>query len=237
MTGPLTWKRHLGALLVVGFVVFMTIAGADKMIEKPGSEHIPKTQSGIGDLVASSRVCQTFVSEYNGLAQIEVVLHTMERETRGPFHFYLRTTPDAPEDLVALAHDAAEVENDVYRVFEFPSIRDSGGQSYVFCLEAPMAEQKRSITVIGTLEDRYPDGEATFREMWGGAAGIQDLDFRLVYHLSWWQKLVALSERVTANKPFLCGAPWFYALLGIAYLALLYALFLKFPPSHQDPAP
>jgi len=173
-------------------------------------------------------------AQYDGLAGVEVRLTDRGREARGPFQFDLRAAPDADRALVSLTHDASEVSRDVYHVFEFPPIESSAGRSYAFCLEAPEAELASSITAIGTSEDWYPEGEAIFRDMWVEAGGVPDLDFRLGYRLALWEELAVLSERLVANKPLLCGARWFYAAIGIAYIILLYALLARSIPAREE---
>lgn len=192
-------------------------------------------QEGIGELVATARVCQTFLARHDGLARIEVLLDNLGRQNRSTFTFTLRAAPDDPEAIVRLTGDAAEVGHLAYYPFAFDPLPDSAGQSYAFCLEAPEADLQEAITAIGTLDDGYAEGQAVFRDMWGGAAGVQDLDFFLAYRLSLPQKLRVLGERLAADKPFLCGAPWFYALLGAACLVLLYRLFVYLiPPREKD---
>jgi hypothetical protein len=194
----------------------------------------PRTPAQMGELVATSRVCQSLIAEYDGLARVEVRLTNQGREASGPFHFDLQGTPDAAQELVSLTHDASEVNSGVYHVFEFPPIEGSKGRPYSFCLEAPEAELVSSIAAVGTREDWYPEGEATFRDMWVEEGGVPDLDFRLGYRLPLWQELGVLSDRLVANKPLLCGFKWFYALLGIAYVILLYALLVRFVPAQDQ---
>jgi hypothetical protein len=193
-----------------------------------------RTPAQMGELVATSRVCQSLIAQYNGLARVEVRLTDQGREASGPFHFWLGTAPDAGQALVSLTYDASEVNSDLYTVFEFPPIKGSKGQPYTFCLEAPEAELASSIAAVGTSEDWYPEGEATFRDMWVEEGGVQDLDFRLGYRLSLWEELAVLTERLVANKPLLCGARWFYALLGMAYVSLLYAVLVRSIPAQEE---
>jgi hypothetical protein len=219
-------------------IVCVAVVGSAYWVQVPivpiQSSERPRTTARMGELVATSRVCQTFVAQHDGLARLEVLLTDQGREASGPFHFYLRTVPDADQDLVSLTHDASEVDNDVYHVFEFPPIQGSGGQRYSFCMEAPEAELEGSITAMGTAEDWYPEGEATLRDMWVEAGGVQDLDFRLGYRLSLRERGVALSDRLVAGRPFLCGAKWFYALLGMTYLILLYVLLSRSVPAREN---
>ena len=233
MVKRLNWRQALLALAPVGLVVFLSVVGAHETLDDPEAGPPKGKREGIGELVATSRACQTFVAEHDSLARIEIRLNDMGRKNSGPFYFYLRTAPDEAENLVSLTHDASEVSGTAYHAVDFAPLDGSAGQAYSFCLEAPEAGLDDSITVIGTLQDTYPDGQAVFRDMWGAKAGIQDLDFHLVYRLPLGKKLVVLSERMSANKPFLCGAGWFYAILGIIYLLLLYTLFLRFIPARE----
>ena len=229
------WRAHLFALAAIAVVLLVAFAGVNQMVSPFKSRRLPLGErEDIGELVASSRVCQTFVAEYPGLSRIEVILLDYGRQNTGPFFFHLRSTPDARRDMVTLTHDASSVKNHDYHVFAFPPLADSAGRSYSFCLEAPSAELQNSITALGTLADVYPAGEAIFYEMWGRRAGVHDLDFRLGYTLSFSQKLAALSDRLTAYKPFLCGDGRFYAWLVATCLVLLYLLFLKMVRGSKD---
>lgn len=197
------------------------------------------TRERIGELASTSRVCQTFVAQHEGLSQVYVKLDNYDRQNTGPFVLHLRTKPDDVQDLRTLTHDAAQVEKEAYHLFEYPPIHDSAGRSYCFCLEAPDAQLDNSITAIGTLENLYTDGTAVFREMWGQGIGVRDLDFRLGYDLSLTGKLAVFARRMPAYKPFMFGAGWFYSLLAVVYLALIYlTLVMSVPrsvPRHEDP--
>ena len=224
--------RWLGALVLL--ICTIAIGSVDLCSTVIGSVRSPIERApsvGLGNLVATSRACQTFVAQYDGLSQIRILLYDYGRKNSGPFYFYLRKAPDAAENIVSLTDDASEVDNNVHHTFEFPPIKDSAGRSYAFCLEAPEAPLDSSITAKGFWDDWYPEGEAVLRDMWGGDVGVQDLDFHLGYRLSLWDKLRILSERLVANKPFLCGARWFYVVLGVTYLVLLYGLFVKVMPA------
>jgi hypothetical protein len=220
------WR--LGALALLICIVIVGTASLGRITISNFRPPIERaSRAVVGDLVATARVCQTFVARYDGLSEIRVRLDNRGRESDEPFYFYLRPAPDAAEDIVSLTGSASDVNNNTYYTLEFPSIKDSAGRSYAFCLEAPKAPLDKSITAIGLLDDWYPEGEAVFRDMWGEAGGVQDLDFYLGYRLSLWNTLRVLPKRLAASKPFLCGRWWFYALLGLAYLVLLYKMLVK----------
>jgi hypothetical protein len=218
----------MACIAMVGSANWLTVPVVSIQPSEP-----PRTTAYMGALVATSRVCQTFVAQYDGLAQVEVLLTDQGREAGGPLHFSLRTGPDAEVDLVSLTHDTSEVDGEVYYVFDFPPVQGSAGQSYRFCMDAPEAELDRSIIVVGTVENWYSQGKATFRDIWVDERGIQDLDFRLGYRLSLIKGVDVLSDRLVASKPLLCGAKWVYVLLGAAYLALLYLLLARSVPARD----
>ena len=218
------WKRYLFSLLPLGLIVLLALIGAGRTLNDPDAGPSKGPREGLGELVATARACQTFRAAYDGLARIDVRLDDLGGDASGPFTFALRAAPDGP-DLVTLTHDGADVDSNAYHTFFFDPLPDSAGRRYAFCLTAPQADLDRAITAIGTLDDVYPEGEAVLRDMWGQAAGVQDLDFHLGYRLSPWRTLALLVQRLAGNKPYLCGVPWFYAALAAAYLALLYVLF------------
>ncbi len=159
------------------------------------------------------------------MSRIEVRFATYDRQNSGPFTFSLRT-PDG-KTLIAITHDASTVKPLAYHVFEFPPLDHSAGQRYQFCLEAPLAELVSAVTAVGFLAETYPEGQAMLTDIWGDAAGVKDLDFRIGYTPSGRERLRILASRLAHNKPFWTGRGSFYALLAILYLSLLYVLFFK----------
>ena len=120
------WKAHLFALAAIAVVLLVAFAGVNQMVSPFKSRRLPLGErKDIGELVASSRVCQTFVAEYPGLSRIEVILLDYGRQNTGPFFFHLRSTPDTRRDIVTLTHDASSVKNSDYHVFAFPPLADS----------------------------------------------------------------------------------------------------------------
>jgi hypothetical protein len=185
---------------------------------------IPGSDS-VGELLASSSVCQAFIADHTGLSFVEVNLATYARDNTGPVVFHLKTSPDATEDLVTLTFAASGVENNAYRMFEFPPIRDSAGRQFTFCLEAPEAEQGNAITVWGHTEDVYPAGEAILQGV--PDHGVRDLSFRVGYSPPVLEKLSILLNRIVEHKSLVWADKFLYILLALAYVALLYVLFVR----------
>lgn len=191
----------------------------------PDTEGLTPRDRTVGGILAHSLVCQTFAAEYPDLLFVEVEFATYARANTGPVTFHLRASPDAADDLFTITFDAADVEDNVYRKFEFSPIRESAGRSFCFCLEAPEAEPGNAITVWGSTEDTYPAGEVVLEGL--EDRGVRDLTFRLGYDPPLGVKAGVLLERLVANKPSLWGDKRFYILLAVAYLVLLYVLFVR----------
>ena len=208
---------------VVGIVI-LGLMGIWRSVEGASTDQ-PRASVTVGELLSSVTAGQTFVAEYAGLSFIEVRLATYARSNTGPLVFHLRAHPDNQEDLATLTFDAANVVDNAYYTFEFPPIRDSAGRSFYFCLEAPEATPGNAITVWGSTEDVYPDGEAVLQGLAGN--GVRDLTFRLGYDPPLWQRISILAERITANKPSVWGDIRLYIVLSVAYLALLFLLFAR----------
>ena len=216
------WRTHLVALGGVALILTFGLLGIQKSVDQVSTRQ-PHTNKSVDELVASTQAGQTFTAEHSGLNLVEVRLATYARENTGPVIFYLKTSPDAAEDLFTFTLDAADLEDNAYRPFEFPPIPDSAGRSFYFCLEAPEAESGNAITVWGATEDAYPDGEAVLEGL--KERGVRDLTFRLGYDPPLAERARILLENLVANKPSLWGDKRLYILLALAYLALLYALF------------
>lgn len=219
-----SWRAYLGALASVVGLLLLGLVGIWRSVEGVSTDQL-EASATVGELLSSAAAGQTFVAEYAGLSRIDVSLATYARSNTGPLTFHLRTSPDAQEDLAALTVNAAAVADNAYYAFKFPPIRDSAGRSFYFCLEAPEAAPGNAITVWGSTEDVYPDGEAILQGLEGN--GVRDLTFRLGYDPPLWQRVNILAERITSNKPSVWGDIRLYILLSVVYLALLFLLFAR----------
>lgn len=218
------WRAYLVASASVIGILLLGLIGIWRSVEDVNTDQ-PQASGTVGELLPSAIAGQTFIAEYPGLSRVEVLLATYARSNAGPLVFRLRSSPDTQEDLVTLAFDAADVVDNTYYTFEFPPIRDSAGRAFYFCLEAPEATPGNAISVWGSAEDAYPDGEAVLQGVAGN--GVRDLTFRLGYHPPLWQRVNILAERITANKPSVWGDVRLYAVLAAAYLVLLFLLFAR----------
>jgi hypothetical protein len=216
------WRGHLAALGGVLLLVVIGLLGVQQATEEVQTEQA-EASATVGELIAGAAAGQSFTAEYGGLSEVAVKVGTYERQNRGAVVFRL----DGPglTEAITRTVDAAELEDNAYRAFEFPPIQDSAGKRFTFTLESPDAEPGEAITVWGAEEDVYPDGEATLTGLYRGKS-VADLTFRLTYEPPLLDRADLFLERLAAGKPSLWGDRSLYVILGSAYLALLYALFV-----------
>jgi hypothetical protein len=219
------WKASVFALVGVLLVLTLGAIGALKTASRSGQVDVHDMQV-TPELVASTRICQTFVPEYPALSRVSVYLATYGRSNQGPLVFSLRSAPDEAQALYSLTLDASEVKDNAHHDFAFPSLRDSQGRALSFCLEAPEGRGKNAVGVWGTPEDTYENGQAQFYGV--PDRGIRDLVFELDYRFAFPQTVISVVHRLAEYKPAWWGSVWIYVCLGAIYLVLLCWLLFKF---------
>lgn len=134
----------------------------------------PRQTQPAGEIWGDQTVGQTFTATRDGLQRIDLQLATYARPNTGGVVFHLRAGPDADEDLATVEFEAADVEDNSFRTFSFPTLDRSRGQVYYFFLEAPTAGPGNAITVWSSATDTYAAGQ----RYQAGKAQAGDLVFR-----------------------------------------------------------
>jgi hypothetical protein len=198
---------------------------------------------------------QTFIANYPGLSQIDILLDDISSHSTVALH--LRHSCNSTEDIARILVELAPNSEPEFYPFTFPKLDNSAGQEYCIVLESETSSDT-SITVQLSIGDLYPYGEATVHnlEIEPKSTTIpkikldnnqkrhqvflpiiisqrlkeevlaQDIGFRLHYNGLLLPTGQVFVSRLTANKPYIWGHGWFYGVLVIAYLVLLIGLFL-----------
>lgn len=207
------WLAFIVGLVVVGYSALdqieMPIEGQDTHIEP------------VGQLVGQKTVGQTFVARYDHLERIDLFLGTYDRPNTEAVIFNLRAAPDAPEDIFTTTFQADTVEDFAYRTFTFPPLSDSAGRSYYFFLESPSSVDGNAISLWKQTEDLYAPGQMVLN----GVPQTGDLQFQAHYRPTARNKLAALLDRLTENKPSIWGDERFYVLLAVTLVVGVGCLF------------
>jgi len=139
----------------------------------------PRNDQTVGEVLPDHPIGETFLAEDDGLRAVGLLLATYGRLNSGPLVFHLREL-DAPSnspDLVQLASEMTKVNNNAWKLFEFPPILASKGKTYYFYLEAPEARPGGSITAWSTAGDSFPRGSLMINH----TPSEGDLSFLLYY--------------------------------------------------------
>jgi hypothetical protein len=212
-------RKHVPALATVALVVLLAVLGT-----RPVTRHVRTDQEQadktVGELLPGRSVGQTFVAEYGGVSRIEVMLTAYNRLNSGDLVFELRSAEDDSGALVRQRFGAADVAGNMYFPFDFDPIWWSEGRSFLFSIEALEGHPGDAITACGFTRDVYLNGEAVLVDLPG--TKVRDLTFRLTYTMSPLNKVGALLDRLTRDKPSAAGSRCTYVVLGGTYLALIY---------------
>ena len=212
------WSAWCGAVAAIAVVLVLGIVGARQMTARSDKAPVEGLQVS-GQLTGSSLICQTLVTRYPGLSQIRVRLATFGRQNTGALTAHLRVAPQDAQDLFTWTLDAAVVQDNALQAFDLvPAIREEG-RTLAFCLAMPDGTPGNAIGVWGTRQDAYGRGTAVLEGV--SDAGIRDLVFELEYRFPLTRVFSMLAGRLAEAKPMWWGKPWFYLVLGAAYLALL----------------
>ncbi len=116
----------------------------------------------IVDLFADKLVDQTFVANYPGLSQIDVLLQN-DDQLGGvkKITLHLRDICTSEIDIFHGSIEIPPTTESVFYTFSFPPIDDSAGRSYCLILEASEVSSEAPIRLILSKGDLYPFGELT----------------------------------------------------------------------------
>lgn len=205
------------------------------------------------ELYGGRKIEQMFAANYPGLSQIDILFKGVDGGQNVLFH--LKTSCSAGDDIVYLPTKLESIQGFTFHSFTFEPLDDSAGQSYCLVLEAPQAGPNNPVTLPLSTGDLYPRGDLIFyipqstngdtpppkvenkewpykvflpiilNQLQGQITRAEDIGFLLHYRGGLLPTLRVFVARLTANKPYIWGQPWFYGGLVIAYLILLVGLF------------
>lgn len=202
--------------LAITFLLLALIlrVSLDQLVITPEEQRQNRVPAG--EIRGTITIGQTFTAPYNGLHRIDVMMATYARQNTQDVIFHLWQSPEEEVDLVEIVVKASEIEDNTFRPFIFDPIRDSAGRSYYFFFESPLSVPDDAVTIWGSFEDRYPNGQ-DFRNHQRGAG---DLTFLTYYRPGLLERADILLDRLAENKPLFWGDRRFYALLGLLYLSV-----------------
>ncbi len=128
----------------------------------------------VGPIAARNRPGQTFLSNVDNLARIDVLGATYTKALTGTITFHLQTDPPGPTDLVTRQLDVSTLADNGYWTITFPPIAGSYRKHYYFYFDAPQRRPEDAPTLWYDKANVYPIGS----RFAGGKAVAGDLAFR-----------------------------------------------------------
>jgi hypothetical protein len=124
------------------------------------------------EIYGNTAIGQTFTSRYNDLNSVDVLMQNDGRANSNGVLFHLKASPTSG-DIAMVTMSAADIVNNKYHSFKFPTIPDSKDRTYYFSIESPQSNPGDAVTVLLNSED---GGSAYY-----GDQSIGDIVFRSHY--------------------------------------------------------
>lgn len=210
------WPR-LGPLLLLGLALAAGLVFGYREAFGPFGQAVVEDASQ--QVRGGMTVGQTFRAAFDRLDRIDVYLGAAPagQANSKDVILHVRTAPDATADLRSVVVSGSSVKSDGWVRFDFAAIPDSGGKGYYLLLESPASTTGDALRAARSLQDRYRDGAYYLN----GAPAGGDLAFQVYSEpgpLAWARGLAGL---LAQDRPSIWGEPALYAVLFVAFLALL----------------
>ncbi len=229
----LDWKTAVVVLFVVMQVYLIFIKKHDALDIDTWPNTIPTP-----GIVGNYEVGQTFVSERDGLARIDVMVGTYGRTNSKDLIFELRELRGENEKVAILARTVtfspAGLMNNLFNPIRFEPVEDSRGKRYLFTLRSPESTPEDSICLWKNNKDIYRWGHMVYN----GVQDKGDIVFRVYSRRTVGSEL----GRIVRNYPGIFGSKTFLIIVVIAFeiaqvLMLIYLLNLFFGRTGRPRAP
>ncbi len=113
------------------------------------------------ELFSSRTLAQTFVANYPGLSQVDVLFNLAENAAEQTVIFHLKVDCASEDDVITLSHQLPAGDGFAFQTFEFPPLDTSTNQHYCILLEAPDASLDAPLKLPSSIGDLYPYGGMT----------------------------------------------------------------------------
>jgi hypothetical protein len=218
-SGQRLTRRHLfiigsTALWLTGLALIVK-ASLDQTSAPPWGN--PRGDHVLIATAEGSQVGQRFTAPLPGLYRIQVGLADATAGDMQPIAFHLKKDLADAEDLwsASLSEGSAQVDR-LYDV-EFPPLRGSKGQTYIFYLESASATAEGVVAARYSPSVRLESASAYL----DGQPVAGNLQFLTYYTLRTRDKADLLLSRMAASRPYLLGSKGLYIGLAVAYALVL----------------
>lgn len=165
----MTGKRH--RLILLALLLSIALGGCVTLNDPEVSQEYRVDVVAV--LQEGETAGQTLISRRPRLNGLTLWLRPASEPDGGQVTLELYHRPEDPQPLATVSVPADELARNNQHTFRFPAQSGPPGQAYYLLLKA----EGRAVSVLGSLEDRYPHGQAHV----SGPAVDGDLAFRQSY--------------------------------------------------------
>ncbi|HYP41948.1 MAG TPA: YfhO family protein [Chloroflexia bacterium] len=128
----------------------------------------------VGEIEGKTQPGQTFISQADNLAGIQVLAAKYGREALSPLIFHLKDGLTDTADLAAVRLDPSEFADNSWLNITFPPIKQASKRQFYFYIDSPEATLETAATLWYSKDDAYQEGQRVD----GGTPVEGDLTFR-----------------------------------------------------------
>jgi hypothetical protein len=121
-----------------------------------------KSVKPTGELKPGQVIGQTFTSHEENLRGVSLLFGTYGKLWKGKLVFHLQEANDigSNKDIVTLVSDSASVPDNLWKIFNFPTIFQSNGKKYYVYIEVPKADPGQRLVLWSDPNGSYSEGSA-----------------------------------------------------------------------------
>lgn len=126
---------------------------------EPSEPEIIQTRhdGAVGEIFGDNTIGQTFKAAGNGLSGVELLFGAFARKNTGSISISL--LDDKKEQLYEVRFPAAEIQDNSWKHFDFPPVRDSAGKLFALRISSSDSSPGNAVTVWKTREaNLVPEG-------------------------------------------------------------------------------
>jgi hypothetical protein len=154
------YKVYVSIALVVSLIVIFWPTAGQTTSGRVEDIRISKAQYPVGEIFGKNDLNQTFVSNLDNLAEIQVLFATWARKNTGSV--FVKISEVGGEEFFSETLDMATMVDNSFISFKFEPRKDSKDKKYLINISSPESTPANSVTCWGMLENVPKDFELTY---------------------------------------------------------------------------
>jgi hypothetical protein len=154
------YKVYVSIALVVSLIVIFWPTAGQTSSGRVEDIRIAKAQYPVGEIFGKNDLNQTFVSNLDNLAEIQVLFATWARKNTGSV--FVKISEVGGEEFFSETLDMATMADNSFISFKFEPRKDSKDRKYLINISSPESTPANNVTCWGMLENVPKDFELTY---------------------------------------------------------------------------